>query len=53
MKKVLDYEIREDRLDNGTAVYDVYEQYDGDSEWVEEFLSRVEAEAFVEKLKRR
>lgn len=53
MKKVLDYEIREDRLDDGSAVYDVYEQYDGDSEWLEEFSSRADAEAFVEKLKRR
>jgi hypothetical protein len=53
MKKVLDYEIREDRLDNGSAVFDVYEQYDGDSEWLEEFSSRADAEAFVEKLKRR
>jgi hypothetical protein len=52
MKKVLDYEIREDRLDDGSEVFDVYEQYEGDSEWIKEFSSRVDAEAFVEKLKR-
>lgn len=52
MKKVLDYKIKEYRMEDLSVVYDVYEQCDGDSEWLYEFSSRADAEAFVEKLRR-
>ena len=50
-KEVIDYEIREDLDDNGNPIFDVYEQYVGDSEFVEAFQSREDAEKAIMRLK--
>jgi len=42
-----DMEIREDETDSGTTVYDVYEQFEGDSEFHETFDTREDAEGYV------
>ena len=47
-KNVCDLEIREDRDDDGGYVYDVYEQLDGDSEFLEAFCDRKSAEQFAD-----
>lgn len=45
--KVTDYEIREDKNADGTPAYDVYAQYDGDSEYIETFSNRADAVKFL------
>ena len=47
-KPITDYEIRQDTCADGTVEFDVYEQYEGDSECLESgFKSREKAERFV------
>jgi len=47
MRTVKDYEIRKDVDDENNIVWDVYAQYDGDSEWLETFYTKEEAEKYV------
>lgn len=43
MNEITGYEIREDVLDDGTPVFDVYQLMPGDSEYVETYYSEESA----------
>lgn len=43
MNEIVGYEIREDVLDDGTPVFDVYQLMKGDSEYVETYYSEESA----------
>lgn len=40
MEEIVGYEVREDVLDDGTPVFDVYQLMDGDSECVDVFRDK-------------